>query len=284
MTSATSAQPVSLTGTGHAVNGAVTTASALIATQPLFTYKTYAMTGKGFPPFHRLWSGYCPNTASGAPGESINFFVYSLGVKTLKDPDKPLTDGQNLIISIASGSAGAPLTSPCTQGMIRQQLYGGSFFSHMRNIYGSNGLPGIFKGTLVTAWRESFYSCGVFAFNDLAKKAITPIVSEPMLRDPAAGLMSGSFAGAASTPFDLCKTLMQQDRTNEYPTFRVTAKKVVEQGGVKGLFKGAGARSMTIGGLIATTTILKDRIPGFLPGVFHEKTIAAGESNEHFKI
>jgi hypothetical protein len=302
-------QPVRLNEFGQIVNGATSIAIGLLGTQPFCTYKTFSMVGQAAPPIHRLWAGYIPNAASGAPSESIAFFTHYIGKTILKQEDGSLSDKHNLILSIISGSIGAPINASLEQGMIRQQLEGGRYFTHMNNIYISSGWRGIFKGTGITAVRDGMFNCGVFAFFDYTKRKVSPFIPNPLLRDFTAGLLSGTVAGAISTPTDLIKTLIQSDKKGEYPTYRETAKKIIQKGRLlelgktlnqqykngefgfnkatiqkikqttkktfksrpyDGFFKGLVYRSITIGGLICFTAMLKERLPEYFPLALHQ--------------
>ncbi len=135
-----------LTDWGYALNGAASMTVGLIPTHPLFTIKTHVMSGQKVPPIHRLWSGYCPNAGSGAITEGLAFAVYRLGTKMIHQQDNTLSDTQNLGISIVAGSIGAPFNASLEQGMIRQQLVGGKFSTHIKKIYRVAGMRGVFKG------------------------------------------------------------------------------------------------------------------------------------------
>lgn len=257
-----------LTKVGHCVNGAITSALALFITQPLFACKTYAMTGRGWPPVSAWYAGYFASSVSGVPAGAVRFGVYAAGMHMINTNGKPLSNSQNLAFSLASGIVGSPINAVFEHIMIRQQLYGGSFAAQVKSIYGEMGKMGFCKGILATAGRDAVSGCGVFIFNDTARLACSSFTSNPVLRDTLAGLASGVVVGVLSAPFDRCKTLMQQDSKGEYLTFFLTVQKIVKSEGIKGLFKGAAARMATIGSLITVTNLLKDRLPFLLPDFF----------------
>lgn len=252
---------------GHIANGGISFVIGLIPIQPCFTLKTFSMVGKGIPPIYRLWAGFGPNAASGAPAEGIGFLSVDLCTKYFtKGQNNPkLTDMQNLIASLMSGCLGAPINASLERGMILQQLRGGGFFAHMRSIFNASGAKGLFKGTFATAGRDALFTSGVFAFNDKAKEYVSPHISDPLIRDIVAGIIAGVPAGFLSTPFDLGKTLMQEDTTEKYPHFRATICSLVKEEGVTAIFKGAVPRSFTIGGLIMITSVAKERVPHYFP-------------------
>lgn len=279
-----------LTDMGQAMNGAVSMTLGLLPTQPFFTWKTFTMAlGKrpSLSQFPRLWAGYIPNAASGAPAEAIAFAVHQFGRTHLltKNEDGSLTDSSNLALSLAAGTFGAPINACLEQGMIREQLEGGSFHRHLQVIYREQGFKGLFKATAVTAGRDGWFNCGIFFFYDVSRRIVTPWIKDPFSRDVVAGMLAGMPAGFISTPYDLCKTLMQSDKENKYPTFRATCKKilneaaaqeygkknwdqksvVITKAGIQALFRGCIPRSFTIGGLVCATAFCKERVPSYFP-------------------
>lgn len=267
-----SSQSIKLTETGSAINGAICLPGALFPTQPLFTWKTFSMVGaKQFPPIHRLWTGYVPNALSGGLAEGIAFVTYKVGTDCITKNDKnKLTDSNNIALSLVAGTLGAPINASLEQGMIRQQLAGGSLYHHMMVIQQTSGWKGVFKATNATAWRDGLFTCGVFAFNDYAKEQVEPFIANPFYQNLAAGMLAGMTAGALSTPFDLLKTLVQSDTKGEYPTCLQTAKKIVQKEGFLGLYRGAIYRSMTIGPVICMTAMLKNIVPNYFPNSLKE--------------
>lgn len=285
-----------LSSKGHSINGACSTAAGIFITQPVWTWKTLDQSSgkspvyrlkaeyleniaKGISPLkakafivNRLWAGYVPNAGSGAFAEGINFATYFIGKKILKEENGNLTKVNNLGLSFFSAFFGSPFNAGIERGMILQQIDPKTkFFDQIKKIIAIEGKAGLLKGTGSTFGRDGFFNCGVFAFNDIAKELLSPFISEPLMRDIFAGMFSGGLAGALSTPLDLIKTRMQEDLKNEYPTFRKTIKKINLEEGIKGLFNGVKSRTLACGGLICITTLLKDRIPQYLPDCLRSK-------------
>ncbi len=228
----------------------------------------------------RLWAGYTPNAASGGPSEAIAFGTHAIITRFVAEKlflNREQTENSNLdmrlslIISVVAGSLGSPINASLEQGMIRQQVDGGKFWPHMRRIHATSGWRGVFKGTGATAGRDALFNCGVFTFNDFAKTCVTPLFPHnPLTRDLVSGMLAGMVAGALSTPCDLGKTLMQEDKVGKYPTFRATMRSIVKEEGFRGPFKGMLARAMTIGPLICATAVLKERHNLWCPEWFYE--------------
>lgn len=258
-------KPIDLTEGGHLINGMLCQPLTLLGTQPLFTYKTYSMMGKGSPSFRRLWAGCVPNSCSGGLSEGIAFLIYKIGSDTLIEKGRHLSNSQNIALSLLSGAFGAPINALLEQGMIRQQLHGKSLYYHMNTIFQTSGWKGLFKTTGFTAGRDGLFICGVFAFYDLARERVKLCISDPWVCNVAAGMLAGMTAGALSTPFDLVKTIVQSDTTEENTSCLRTLRAIVEKGGMSAAFRGGVFRSLTIGPVICLTAILKDILPHYFP-------------------
>ncbi len=253
-----------LTELGHAVNGSFSLSASLLATQPFFTLKTFHMTQSQRPPFRRLWAGYMPNAVAGGLAEGVTFVTYKIGSDLLKKQGEELSNYQNIALSLAAGTIGAPINASFEQGMIRQQLYGNSLSYHMKDIYKASSWKGIFKATGFTAARDGLFTCGIFAFNDYTQSLIKPIVATPFWNNLTSGMISGMVAGFFSTPFDLVKTIVQADPKIDRTCTDIT-KEMIKRKGIASIFKGAVHRSLTIGPLICLTSLLKDQTLDYFP-------------------
>lgn len=249
---------MTLSDIGHATNGALSITGGLLVAQPLFTLKTYLMLGKGFPPLHRLWSGYFVNVACSAPAEAIAFFSYHLFEKTVHRANEDLTTLQNFSASTLAGVISSPINAAFEQVMIKQQLHGGSMVEHIKSIYERSGWKGIFRGSLPTAGRDAIFTCGLFALNDAVNAKMEGLVLHKFTRDTLSSVFSGAVAGFLSTPLDLGKTIIQQQGTGT--SFQVL-KQIVQNEGITSIFRGAFSRSATTGTLICAMAYLKDNIP-----------------------
>lgn len=203
---------------------------------------------------------------SGVPAEAITFGVFYAGKRIIAPDGEELSEATKVWLSILGGTLGAPWNASLEQGMIRQELYGNTYWWHLRQIHAQSRMSGVFKATGATAARDSIFTIGVFSLTDAARAVLTPVMPrDAVARDLAAGLAAGMVAGFVSTPFDTCKTLMQQDiNGKEYPTFRATFKALLGAGGMRAIFRGAKARVYTVGALCCATSWLKDRVPDWL--------------------
>lgn len=275
---------IQLTHAGHFLNGACSMTLAIGITQPATTIKTFSQSNivffsskKGMSVRHLikgLWAGFLPNAASGAGAESIAFLVYNIGRKSLQNELGELSTTRNLALSSISGILGSPANSVLEQLMIRQQLYRGNLISHLKAIYQADGLiKGVFKGSCVTGGRDMGFNLGVFAFNDITKEMLKPVIEDPLTLEFSSGLLAGGIAGLLSNPWDRSKTMMQGDLTGKYTTFRSTLKIIYLEEGWKGWFRGGVARTISISLLVCFTAMLKQRIPQFAPEPLKAKGI-----------
>lgn len=304
MSISTDCKRIELTPIGEAINGAASITIGLVPTQPLFVLKTFMMAGLRLPPLKKWWSGYPANASSGAPAEAVTFATYDVGTKILNTHREQLNHYQNFSLSFLGGAFGSPFNSALERGMILKMVKGGKYFDHMKNIYAKEKFRGFFKGTAPTIARDGGFAIGIFALNDFAEQNITPffvtlskkvvsymekktffpklitestktIVHSDLYSKIQSGLYSGMMIGAITTPFDLTKTLIQEDIGGaKYLNFRTTVRKIMRgevfdtDGKKIHLFTGWKARSLTIGALGCATTILKNHVPKYLPNRF----------------
>ncbi|MBM3183801.1 MAG: hypothetical protein FJZ64_00655 [Chlamydiae bacterium] len=262
---------VHLNGAGETLNGGLCTALSLLFAQPGFTWKTFAMTQRGRPPFWFLWRGYGTNAAGGVPAEGISFWVYDCVRRHLGRDGQELGAGANVVASSLAGLVPSPINAGFERVMTRQQLEGGGFWHHVRALYRTGGLRNIFVGIEPTAGRDAVYNLGVFALNDVANRVTRPWIEDPLAQTAVSGMGAGIVAGALSTPFDLCRTLVQSssDEMMRKTAWKI-AKEIIKRDGIRGLFRGCLSRCVTVGPLICLTTIFKKYLPPYFPSWFRE--------------
>lgn len=260
-----------LNGMGQFVNGSASMCAMMSVMQPVFTLKTYVMSeNKGLPPPSSLYKGLGANCASASPALGIAFFTKYVGTEWLTQGKRPLTNGEKLGLSLASGAAGGPCAAFFERVMIYQQLYSGSAMNALKQIRLNEGYKGLFKGTGATSGRDAGVAFGLFVLNDEMKKWLEPFIAKKDSRDLASGILSGGITGALTTPLDLIKNKMQADVKGDYPTFRKTCVKIAKEESAINLIKATAARTVLVGGAMYCLSKGNDYIPSLLPAFLHK--------------
>ncbi|KAL6820726.1 mitochondrial carrier domain-containing protein [Trichoderma camerunense] len=164
--------------------------------------------------------------------------------------------GQYFLAGAFAGVANAPLSGPIEHIRIRLQsqphgegrLYNGPL-DCIRKVSSHNGaLSGLYRGEIVTVWRESFaYGAWFTAFEylmnaDAARNGIDR-KQIPTYKIALYGGLAGEVLWLASYPFDVIKSKMQTDgfgAQQKYPTMRSCFSATWRADGVRGFWKGIG--------------------------------------------
>ncbi len=259
----TQADLSTLNKTGHFVNGILSNTAMIAGMQPFFTWKTYRMNGLAVPfSLRKLYNGTIVNAVSGGPAEGIAFAFQESVSKKQKSAY------YDLAVSSFAGAIGAPITAALERITIQQQLQGGTVKQSINRIITREGKAALFKGTGPTAGRDACYNMGIFALNDMIRDQLKKIECHSLL---LSSVISGSIAGAVSTPFDLVKTRMQSDLDGKFHGCLQTTFNIIKLHGAKSLFQGMILRSGLVAGCTCLINVSKETLPGFLPGIFHQK-------------
>lgn len=202
-----------------------------------------------------LYRGIIPATAGAASSQGFRVGVFEavkLGTKMLL-PSIP--DLQVQTIASGMGSfIGTAVRIPCE--VLKQRLQAGQYsgvWTATTMVMKRDGVGGLFRGSAATLSREiPFYVIGMVAYEQFKKAALT-YSREKRGKDLepwetiALGALSGAFAAALTTPFDVLKTrLMTSTIGSQSVTIRELASKIVREEGPGVLFKGALPRALWI--------------------------------------
>ncbi|KAL7910888.1 mitochondrial carrier domain-containing protein [Trichoderma velutinum] len=164
--------------------------------------------------------------------------------------------GQYFLAGAFAGVANAPLSGPIEHIRIRLQsqphgegrLYNGPL-DCIRKVSSHNGaLSGLYRGEVVTVWRESFaYGAWFTAFEylmntDAARNGIDR-KQIPSYKIALYGGLAGEALWLVSYPFDVIKSKMQTDgfgAQQKYPTMRSCFSATWRADGIRGFWKGIG--------------------------------------------
>ena len=155
----------------------------------------------------------------------------------------------------ATGVATTVITTPIELVKARLQLqynrsgekarYSG--FGHcMATVAREEGLRALFRGTVVTLWRDVPGTGAWFLANEVTKRMLIPEGGSKGDLGAGALLFAGGMAGIANWlaifPLDVIKSRLQTDQSGKYRSGHAgivqVARELVAEGGVRGLFKG----------------------------------------------
>lgn len=265
-----------LSAHGEFWNGFVSNVLGIVATQPLFTLKNCLMARAPLPGIRGLYRGIIPNASSGGPAEGLAFLsIYSCD-RLFPRKDNASSASQSLReigICSLSGLAGAPVNAIFERMMIQQQTQNVPLVKSLGPVIASEGVfRACFKALLPIACRDALFTCGIFAFSDIAERQLEGAIVDKKVRGIVGSVFSGISVGVLTTPFDECATLMQSDYCGRFNSFsRTLVHEAILNNSFKGFALKAGSRAAVIGGLILVVRQVKEIVPSFLPPSLHEE-------------
>ncbi|KAF1796917.1 mitochondrial carrier domain-containing protein [Mucor lusitanicus] len=209
-----------------------------------------------------LWKGLSPALLMSVPANVI----YFVGYDYLRDLIQPYTsidsskDYSPLVAGAVARTIAVTIISPIELFRTRLQATTGVHdFKHVldgvKQMVVQDGSKALWRGLPPTLWRDVPFSAIYWMGYEECKKAIElnhKYNMNELQVSFVAGALSGMFAAAVTTPFDVAKTRRQVDAGREKPLLvdsRVPAilKQIYQQNGVKGLFRGLTPRVAKIG-------------------------------------
>ncbi|KAL6058806.1 Mitochondrial carnitine/acylcarnitine carrier protein [Balamuthia mandrillaris] len=193
------------------------------------------------------------------PIYAVVFGAYGASKRFLqKSADDPLSLGNIFLAGCITGVATTAITAPVELIKARLQiqyaqpkgtaaLYNGPV-DCARKIAKTNGVSGLFRGSVATLWRDVPGSGAYFAANEWVKRMFIPPGGTAKDVGPLPLLLAGGCAGVANWlaifPIDLIKSRVQTDLSGKYAhghrgMYQVFCE-VVAESGWRGLFKGIG--------------------------------------------
>lgn len=246
------------------VCGGIAGMSVDISLHPIDTLRTRLQSAEGFwasGGFKGVYKGLQSAALGSAPGAAAFFSTY----ETMKQALRSANNGQEhwLHHSIASstGEVVACLIRVPTS-IVTQRLQVGqhsSFKEAIRVTYATSGVGGFYVGYGTLVAREIPFSFIQFPIYERLKKQWGERQGEPTgpVQGACCGSVAGGFAGACTTPLDVCKTRIMLEKTVEgqkkkYDGTITTLRTIVKEEGGSALFKGIGPRVfwITFGGFI----------------------------------
>jgi hypothetical protein len=189
-----------------------------------------------------------------------------------------LSIGEEFSSAIGGGAITAIFSSPIELIMIQQQLHGKSVFQTATGVVKQYGVlsGGLMRGLISTACRDSIYVSGMLVVTPVVQRYLqspdSPIAYEGKGLTEAvasfyASLVGGVIAALPSHPFDVSKTCMQGDLTqNQYPSLSGTLLKLARDpdGGFRRLYQGCGMRTINITATVYIANECRNRFSPYM--------------------
>lgn len=212
-----------------------------------------------------LWKGLSPALLMSVPANVI----YFVGYDYLRDIIKPYTqlnesDYSPLAAGAIARTIAVTMISPIELFRTRLQATTAvNDFKHVldgvRNMVLKDGSKALWRGLPPTLWRDVPFSAIYWMgyeeckhFLEANKANHSSLLMSDLQVTFLAGALSGMFAAAVTTPFDVAKTRRQVDAGRDLPSLndhRVPAilRQIYQQDGLRGLFRGITPRVAKIG-------------------------------------
>lgn len=239
-------KPLTL-GQNIVLGGVVGAAEVAFPGQPLSYAMNQAMKKEPFV-FSKSYAGFAANAGGQMPITAVQKAVQALGTDLVSTSQgAPLSDWQNAGVSYAAGVAGAVIDTPSNAVQLYQQnkanagknmvqalqaLGSKSFRGFAPNAFMKEGPFAVGYQMLAGKGKEVAHHCGVT--NNLAAVAV-------------GGAAAGVFTAVVTHPGAVMRNKMQNDpHATTYTTLWQTAKKVFQEEGVRGFFKGLPQRGTRV--------------------------------------
>ena len=166
------------------------------------------------------------------------------------------------------GAVVALFATPVELIMIQQQRFGGSLLGTPLNILRAHGAfgQGLMRGLGLTMARDSIYVGGMLGMAPIEQQYL--MKNHDMAILPATlwgSALGGVVGGVVSHPFDVIKTCMQGDMTQEtYRGTLATARTLLKSGGVSRFFNGCFWRTFNIAATVYIANECCQRLPPYL--------------------
>jgi hypothetical protein len=269
MSVTTEVQP-RLNPAGYFTLGVLSDLLATVATQPLDTLKTYVMSGRGIPPFRRLWNGTAANCSGVFMQGGLPFLVNGALVRYASNGKTPLSDRERIVLAVSTGLATSTIIAPFERVAKIHQLTGGTVFDAVRRAT-QNGYGGLIKALGPIALRDAMVFGTFFGGRKVVENHLEDQIPNPQLRASIASVVTGALAGLSSTPADRISVLMQGDIREIYPTMIRTIKTVVATEGVRSLFKGFCTRTVFLATYMFALGVGEKSFTPRLPACFYDR-------------
>lgn len=174
-----------------------------------------------------LYRGLPPALTGVFPEKAIKLSVNDYLSATLARPDGSVSVPMSMVAGAGAGLCQVVATNPMEMLMINMQSNAakgrsGTMVQLIRDL----GLPGLYKGTAATLFRDIPFSVVFFSMNSSLRQYLTDDKGHlPISKVFLAGIAAGSTAATLSTPMDVVKTRLQASAGEAVATHPVASPK-----------------------------------------------------------
>lgn len=261
-----------LNGTGHFVNGAISSFAMMPIMNPVSVIANSLMGGHGWPPLKALYKGFWANTIAIVPSQAVSFAAYGFAIKKLAKKEKP-SEQEKCLASCFSAFAQTPGTTLSERIAVVQQqariVYGEnwSIGKAYSTIVEKEGLAGLQKGAFPVFLRDCVFLLFLFSVSDQVENGLKKSISDKTTREITASSLTGAACGTVTAPIAVVKTRMQNLGTSCSMTEMV--RKIIQEEGIKALTNGFVARAFFVSGATMLIFQGKMRFPAYFPNALH---------------
>jgi len=201
-----------------------------------------------------LYKGMLSPITGVPPIYALVFAGYSLGKQILqKEPGEKLGPGKLALAGAFSGIWTTAVTAPVelvkarlqvqinTKPVPGQVLFAGPL-DCAKKVVRSEGIRGLYRGTLITLYRDVPASAAWFGTYELIKQSAIPAGGSVLDVSPFVLMFAGGMAGINNWllcfPIDLIKSRIQTDLSGSRKSILTVYREVVTKDGYLGLYKG----------------------------------------------
>mmetsp|Transcript_26760 Transcript_26760/g.58185 ORF Transcript_26760/g.58185 Transcript_26760/m.58185 type:complete len:281 (+) Transcript_26760:74-916(+) len=206
-----------------------------------------------------LWRGTPVSIFNETGQAGVQFLTTGIFRKLiLGDANRRLTTLEDISAASMSGIASAVYVSPVELVMVQQQRYGGTMVETFSRMLRNRGIPGLMRGFVPTAARDSVYVAGMLSITPLFENLLEHEGLSHHTAVLVGSCASGSLAGSLSCPFDCVKACMKGDlEETRYGSMTDTTRKLMRSGGISRFFHGVEWRCINLSTSFLTVALAR---------------------------
>jgi solute carrier family 25 protein 34/35 len=209
--------------------------------------------------FISIYRGLAPQLTSAIPRTAMRYAVFDHLKNHFKDKNGNITNFQKLSFGMIAGASEAiTITTPAEVVKVQLVNNNSEILNTLKNFYKKNGLPGFYKGSMMTTIRQSTNHGITF----LTVENLRPLFNNMDYINAYSGLFAGSIGGSLAVllnnPIDVIKTYKQSDRLND-STIKII-KEIYQKKGVPGFYSGLVLRTLRVGPMYGISFYIYDSL------------------------